>query len=162
MSVPKFKKTIMASVLGVSVFIFGGTGFRAASPDLYTSAFAPGPEPVALIETAPLDFGVIQPPSSGIQEFAITPSGGLQLGIEGDGRFLHGQSTGSVLASGVQFNVTAEPLKGTCTVPGTDLTDVQTESSVSANSIRIGGHLKVHAGASGDGICEYILTANYN
>ncbi len=164
----KSKKIMISLILFVGVFISGGTGFHTAMLDTQNAdrVYQPGPEPVKLIEKAPLDFGIIQPPTSGAQDFEITPNGGLKQGVQGDGRFLHGQSTGSVLASGeqVQFDVTTEPLQGTCTVPGTDLTGVQVvpESGAPNTRFRVGGHLTVHANATGHGTCEYLLTANYN
>ena len=164
----KSKKWVISLILFVGVFISGGTGFQTAMLDTHNAnrVFHPGPEPVKLIEKAQLDFGIIQPPSSGSQDFEITPSGGLKQGVEGDGRFLRGQSTGSVLASGeqVQFDVTTVPLQGSCTVPGTDLTGVRIvpESGAPATRMRIGGHLTVQANAKGNGTCEYLLTANYN
>lgn len=126
--------------------------------------------PIVLTETRPLNFGRLDRPGSGTQNYTVSPSGVVGVGSGAGGSFQGGHQSGIIQVEGETGETVALsraiPNGGVC-APGVVLNriDLSAPSVVVSptSSVNVGGRVNVSASAqSGLATCLYTITANYN
>ncbi len=164
---------------GILFFLALGWGTGVAAADPVTENFdAQGEfiQNLTISQNTQLDFGRIQAPTSGTQDFSVLATGGTAIDSSPGGSggvFIDGQITGQVTIAGEDgetFSITASPVECS-TVSGNFaveafMTEVLLDSTGGtlvggSDVVNVGGTLRIPSTTSGSGTCGYRVTADY-